>query len=241
MKSEDIEVKYKVAKQLYDQGKYSKAIHLFEQIAPGYKGKPQAENLFYMFCQSYYKSKQYYLAGYQFESFAALYPKSEHVEEASYLGAKCFSLLSPRYSIDQTDTEKAIGKLQDFIDQYPNSNFLSEANTSVKILRTKLEKKAYENAKQYNTISEHKAAIVALENYISDFPGTPFKEDAMFYKFDSSYKLALNSVPSKMEMRLTEAKTAYSSLVKFKPESKFKKQADEMSAKIDKELQQFSK
>jgi outer membrane protein assembly factor BamD (BamD/ComL family) len=48
----------------------------FEQIAPAYRGKPQAEKLFYMFSQAYYKTEQY-LAGYQFESFASGYPKSE--------------------------------------------------------------------------------------------------------------------------------------------------------------------
>jgi outer membrane protein assembly factor BamD len=47
----------------------------FEQIT-AYRGKPQAEKLFYMFSQAYYK-EQYYLAGYQFESFASGYPKSE--------------------------------------------------------------------------------------------------------------------------------------------------------------------
>jgi outer membrane protein assembly factor BamD len=39
--------------------------------SPAYRGKPQAEKLFYMFSQAYYKTEQYYLAGYQFESFAS--------------------------------------------------------------------------------------------------------------------------------------------------------------------------
>ena len=66
----DIAVKYGVSVTMYEKGKYDKAIRLFEQIAPSYKGKPQAEKLFYMYSQAYYKTKQYYLAGYQFENFA---------------------------------------------------------------------------------------------------------------------------------------------------------------------------
>lgn len=241
LKSEDAAVKFDMASKLYESGKYSKAIQLFEQLAPTYRGKPQAEKLFYMFSQSYYKTKQYYLAGYQFESFASGYPKSDKIEEASFLGAKSYSMLSPVYSLDQTDTQKAIDKFQDFIDKYPNSQFLPEANVVVKTLREKLEKKAFENARGYNKISDHKSAIIALDNFISDYPGTPFKEKALFYKLDSAYQLAINSIPSKMEERLNVAKTAHSSLMKFNANSEYKEKADEMLVRIDKDLQQFSK
>ena len=241
VKSEDPGVKFDVAVKQYEKGKYTKAIRLFEQIAPAYRGKPQAEKMFYLFAQSYYKTEQYYLAGYQFESFVSGYPKSEKVEEAAYLGAKSYSMLSPVYSLDQTDTHKAIGKLQNFIDVYPNSPYFAEANTSLKVLTDKIEKKVYENAKQYNTISDFKSAIVALDNFIADYPGTQFKEEALFYKFDSAYQLAINSVPSKMEERLNNAKIAHGNLVRFKSDSARKEKADDMLARIDKELQQFSK
>ena len=241
LKTEDVAVKFDIATKLYDAGKYSKAIRLFEQIAPAYRGKPQAEKLFYMFSQSYYKTKQYYLAGYQFESFVSGYPKSEKIQEAAYLGAKSYSMLSPVYSLDQADTVKAIDKLQAFIDNYPNSEYLAEANATLKVLSEKIEKKVYENAKGYNTISDYKSAIVAFDNFIGDYPGTKFKEDALFYKYDSTYQLAINSVPAKMEERLNVAKVAHSNLVKFDANTKYKKKADEMLARIDKDLQKFTK
>ncbi|SHI93708.1 outer membrane protein assembly factor BamD [Flavobacterium terrae] len=239
LKSEDVAVKLQAAEKKYEAEKYNKAIRLFEQIAPAYRGKPEGEKLTYMFAQSYYKTKQYYLSGYQFESLAAMYPKSEKAEEASFLGAKSYYELSPVYTLDQVDTEKAITKMQNFIDKYPDSKYSPEANATIKELREKLEKKAFEIARQYNTISDFKAAIKALDNFISDYPGTPFKEKALYYKFDSSYQLAINSVPSKMEERLNAAKTAYSALIKFNSSTEYKDKADEMLARIDKDLQQF--
>lgn len=241
LKTEDVAVKFEMATKLYDAGKYNDAIRLIEQIAPAYRGKPQAEKLFYMFSQSYYKTKQYYLAAYQFESFVSGYPKSEKAEEAAYLGAKCFSMLSPVYSLDQTDTFKAIDKLQSFIDSYPNSTYLPEANKALRVLNEKIEKKVFENAKQYNTIMEYKAAMVALDNFIADYPGTPYKEDALFYKYDSAYQLGINSIPSKMAERLNVAKIAYYSLIKFKPDTKYKKTADEMFVRIETDLKNFTK
>ena len=241
LKKDDVAVKFEIGTKLYEAGKYSKAIRLFEQIAPAYRGKPQAEKLFYMFAQSYYKTKQYYLAGYQFESFVSGYPKSEKIEEAAYLGAKSYSMLSPVYSLDQTDTTKAIDKLQSFIDKYPNSQYLAAANEAVKALSEKIEKKVFENAKGYHTISDYKSALVALDNFIADYPGTPFKEESLFYRFDSAYQLAVNSIASKMEERLIVAKTAYSNLMKFDPNTKYKERANEMLVRVENDLQKFTK
>lgn len=241
LKSEDLVFKYEVATQKYEKEKYTKAIRLFEQIAGPNRGKPQAEKLFYMFAQSYYKTEQYYLSAYQFESFAATYPKSEHREEAYFLAAKSYSMLSPVYSLDQADTDKAIDKLQAYINTYPNSKNFEEANKIIAELRDKLELKAFEIAKQYNTISNYKSAVSSIENFISDYPGTKYKEDALYYKFDSYYQLALNSVPSKMEERLNNAKVAYAGLIRFKADTKYKKEADAKLAQIETELQKFSK
>lgn len=241
LKSEDFAAKYKLADTLYKQQKYSKAIRLFEQVVPQYRGKPQGEKVIYMFAQSYYKTKQYYLGAYQFESFVSGYPKSEKVQEAAYLGAICYTKLSPVYSLDQTDTYKAIEKLQSFIDRFPNSEYLADANAAMEVLTQKLERKAYENAKGYNTISDYKAAIVALDLFIAEYPGTPYKEDALFYKLDSAYQLGINSIADKMEERLNVAKASYFSLIKFNSETKYKEKADEMYARVEKDLQKFTK
>lgn len=241
LKTEDVAYKLTVATAQYEEGKYAKAIRLFEQIAPAYRGKPAAEDLFYMFAQSYYKTKQYYLSGYQFESFVSLYPKSKNIQEAAFLGAKSYSELSPVYSLDQVDTEKAISKMQDFINKYPESSYLAEANAITKVLQQKLELKAFEIAKQYNTVSDYKAAIKALDNFLGDFPGTIYKEKALYYKLDSNYQLAINSIPSKMQERLLDARTAYNSLIKFKADTEYKKIADDMLVRIEKDLQQFQK
>lgn len=241
LKSEDVAVKFASATKMYEAKKYGKAIRLFEQIAPSFKGKPSSQKMFYMYSQSLYKTKQYYLSGYQFESFVASYPKSEKVEEASFLGAKSFTFLSPVYSLDQSDTNKAIDKLQNYIDTYPDGPNLTEANNLVKGLREKLEKKAFENAKIYHTISDYKAAMVAFDNFIINFPGTPYKEKALYYKLDSAYLLAINSIPSKMAERLENAKIAYTVLIKFKADSQYKGKADEMLARIETDLKQYSK
>ena len=85
------------------------------------------------------------------------------------------------------------------------------------------------------------AAIKALDNFIADYPGTPYKEDAMFLKFDATYSFAKNSIELKKAERFAVAKAAYNSLIKFKPNTKYKEQADKLLADIEQELKQFSK
>jgi len=118
---------------------------------------------------------------------------------------------------------------------------LPQANAYVKEIREKMEKKAFEIAKQYNTISDFKGALKALELFIADYPGTPYKEQALFYRLDSAYKLAINSVEYKKEERLNYAKTTFNNLIKFNSATEYKAKADEMAASIEIELQQFSK
>ncbi|CCG53814.1 Outer membrane assembly lipoprotein precursor BamD [Flavobacterium indicum GPTSA100-9 = DSM 17447] len=244
LKSDQVDFKNEVFSKLYEKEKYAKAIRLFEQYATSVRGKSNAEDVFYKYAKALYITKQYYTAGYQFESFAANYPKSVHAQEAAFLGADCYAKLSPIYSLDQVDTYKALEKLQAFADKYPNSEYLPKANAIVKELNEKLELKAFEIAKQYYTTGEYfhnyNTAIKAFDNFILDYPGTKFREDALFYKFGSAYQMAILSVPAKKQERLNEAKNLYNSLIKYKADTKFLDQANKMLETVDRELKQYT-
>ncbi|MGB1445509.1 MAG: outer membrane protein assembly factor BamD [Flavobacteriaceae bacterium] len=232
----DTSVKYKAAEAYYKSGEYRRANRLFEQILPAYRGKPQAQRIIYFFANTYLQTKDYYLAAYQFESFIKSYPKSGRVEEVSFLAAKCYYLLSPRYSLDQANTNEALDKLQIFIDNYPNSEYLPQANAYVQELQTKLEQKDFEIAKQYHTIRDYKAAIRALDNFIASYPGTPFREDALYFKFLSSFEIATNSIYTKKLERLKGLEDIYSTLLRYYPETLFIDDVEKKMKQVNKEI-----
>ena len=237
LKNEDIAAKFKLGTELFDAGKFDKANRIFVQIVPKYRGKPQAEKLMYMYCKTYYESRDYYTANYQMERFVDAYAKSEKLEEIAFLAAKSYYQLSPVFSKDQTETTQGLEKLQEFINRYPSSPYLEEANKLVKELDYKLEEKAYSIALQYNQTGpyhrDYNSAIKAFDNFLLEFPGTSFKEDAMFYKFDSAYKLAVNSVAWKEKERVLKAISYYNSLLRAFPEPKNAKQLQEMFEDLD--------
>lgn len=242
--------KFKMGEALYKEGKFAKANRLFAQIVPNYRGKPQAEKLMYLYSNTFYKMKDYYVAGYQFERFASSYPKSEKLEEASFLSAKSYYHLSPVYSKDQKETKEAIEKLQEFINLFPESEYVSEANPLVQELDFKLEKKAYEIAKQYNQISDYPASVRSFDNFIFEFPGSKLREDALFYRLDSAYKLAVNSIEVKNTLqnglvylkkeRLETAKEYSDAFKKAYTNSKHIEVVNEMTSAINEELESYS-
>lgn len=246
LKNTDVKAKYDMAQKFYDEGDFKRANRLFEQIAPKYIGKPQGERVMFFFANTYYQRKEYNTAAYQFERFIKSYPKSDKVVEASFLGAKSNFKLSPEYSLDQTNTDKALGKLQIFINTYPESEYFAEANIMAKELTTKKERKAFEIAKQFTKLGEFysleysKSAIASFNNFISDYPGSIYFEEAYYRRFLATSNLAFNSFEKVRQERLNTAKEAYSLLKKKYPETEYAKKADNVMDKIEKELQDYT-
>lgn len=244
LKEEDIAAKFKMGTELFDAEKYAKANRLFLQIVPKYRGKPQAEKLMYMYSMTFYHTKDYYTSNYQMERFVSSYPNSEKAEEIAFLGAKSIYHLSPVYSKEQHETVEALGKLQIFINQFPGTSYLEEANKLIKELDFKLEMKAFSIAKQYHKTAPHnrdfQAAITAFDNFLLDYPGTSLKEEAMFVRFDGSYQLAINSVEWKKEERINKAISYYNSLRTAFAESEFLGEAERMLNELNELIKQYN-
>lgn len=241
-----VEEQYKMAVELYEAKKYSKALDLFEKVTPTYRAKPQMERIQFMVAQSNFNIRDYDLSGYYFERFAENYPKSSKREEAAYLSAYSYMLAAPRYNLDQTETKKALNSFQSFIDSYPDSQRMDDANKYYKEIRYKLQKKAFEIAKGYYTTApsdprNYKAAIIAFDNLLGEYLGSEFKEEALFYRLKAAHDLALKSVQRKKLDRIKEAVLAYDKLKRNFPKTKYLEESDKLLADLQKEQQTIEK
>ena len=237
LKSANAGVKFKMADSLYNEGRYRKALRLMEQIVPVFRGKPQGEKLMYMYSNAYYQLEDNNLSAYQFNRFSKSYPNSDKLEEAIFKSAKSYYKLSPRHSLDQVDTDKALEELQVFINRFPNSVYLDESNALVLELRSKLERKRFEIAKQYGHTEDFKAGIAAFEIFITQFPGSPFRAEATFLRFKYAYTLGMNSFEVLVKERLDTALEYYTVFDRYYADSSFKAEADEMKAEIEERLE----
>ena len=227
------EDQYKMAVKMYESKNYGKALRLFEKITPSYRDKPQMERIQFMVAQSNFNEKNYSISGYYFDRFAKNYTKSSKKEEASFLAAYSYKLASPVFSLDPTDTNKALESFQSFINEYPDSDKIKEANKHYKELRYKLQKKYFEIAKTYYRtagydLRNYKAAIQAFDNLLSDYLGSEFKEEALYYRLKAAYDFVLKSTFRRKPERVKDAISAYEKLKRNYPESTFMEDAEKM-------------
>lgn len=209
LKSSDNELKYTKAIEFYDDGEYYKAQQLFDQILVFFRGTERAEKIAYYNAYCYYKEKDYILAGYYFGNFTSSYPSSQYAEECAFMSAYCSYHDSPAPSLDQTNTQAAIASLQLFINQYPNSQRIDQCNQLIDELREKLEKKAFDIAMLYYKMDDYKAAILALNNLLKEYPDTKEREKVLYSLLDAKYEYAVNSVQEKKKERLESALEAF--------------------------------
>jgi len=222
--------KYNAAEEYYEKGEFRRANALIEQIIPSYRGKPQGERLVFFFANSYFETRLYYSAAIQFENFIKSYPNSQRIQEAYFMEAKSYFMLSPLYTLDQDDTFTGIDKLQVFINRFPNSEYVSEALELMEQLQNKIEKKEFEISKQYYTIRDYSSAIKSLDNFIADNPGTIFREEALYFRWLSQYEIAINSIESRIDERITELERSLENFLRYYPDTIF---IDDLSEKIN--------
>ncbi len=228
--------KYQLAVDMYEKKDYKKAIALFEKIMGPYANKPQMERIQFMISDCYFQTENYTMASYYFSKFITNYPESTKVQEAAYFSAKSYYLASPRYSRDQEDTYKALTAYQNFIDKYPQSDLIEEANKDYAELNRKLQFKDFEIARQYYHTERYNAAIQAFETFNEDHLGSEFKEETYYYSFKSAYELGMKSVLSKKEERISEALLSHRKFQKTFPESERLKEVNELGVKLQEEL-----
>ena len=97
-----------------------------------------------------------------FKSFLEIFPNSTKAEEVDYMRAYCYYKQSPKPELDQTNTIKAMGMMQTFINTHPGSARNKEANEIIDICRAKLETKDYKSAQLYYDLGQFRAAGVAF-------------------------------------------------------------------------------
>lgn len=229
-KSQDWRVKYEAGINYYEKKDYYRASVLFEQILPIVRGLPEGEKVqFYLaYCQFY--DKLYLLASEQFKTFYETYGRSALAEEARFMHAFSLYQSSPNPNLDQSASIEAMAAMQQFINRYPNSQFRDRAVEVILTTQQKLEKKGFENARQYYRMKYYKAAIVALNNFKQNFPDSKYIEEAYYLVILSEFKIAEQSLQSLQPARYRTVVEHYQEFLDRYPESDYLKEAEKLYA-----------
>ena len=226
LKSDDYNYKYEKAVSYYESDDYNRAMPLFNELSTVMRGTSKIQEVSYYYAYCNYSIGDNLMAAYLFRNYTISFPNSKHTEECAFMSAFCYYNEAPIYSLDATNTTKAIKELQTFIDRYPTSDRVARCNNLIDELRGKLSVKAFENAKQYYTTESYKSAIIALDNVLIDFPSFNNREEVHYLIVRSSYLLAKNSISTKIEERLKATLDVYSQFKDNYPESEYLKELE---------------
>jgi len=163
----DYDAEFEKGKIALNKKKYTKAQEKFNMVVIGASHTELGDDALYFLGESYYLSKEYILAISEYDRLIRRMPFSPYVERARYRICQAYVTMSPKYFRDQTYSEKALEKLQEFIDDFPNSEHTMKAQADIKDLRNKLSHKSYESGILYMKLEEYKAALIAFKQ-ISD-------------------------------------------------------------------------
>ncbi|PTL77641.1 outer membrane protein assembly factor BamD [Vitiosangium sp. GDMCC 1.1324] len=124
----------------------------------------------------------------KFQSFIKLHPTHAKVDYAAYRAALThfadipsdFFLLPPSKEKDQTEVVAALASLNDFVRQYPNSQYVPEAKEKLEETRRRLAEHEMYVANFYARRKRWKAVVQRLEGLLKNYPGTELEADALF-------------------------------------------------------------
>jgi outer membrane protein assembly factor BamD len=192
------------ANKYYENQKYQDAQALYELAIQYYRGKAEADKIFYNFAYTYYYLQDYTTASQYFKNYTSTFYNSPKREEAAYMSAYSLYKISPNYRLDQTPSSKAIEAFQEFINNFPSSPKIVECNKLIDNMREKLDHKSYSKALLYFDLGYFESAVRSFQNHLKDYPGSKYEGEAQFLMIKSSYELAVNSVIEKREERFNE-------------------------------------
>ncbi len=173
-----LEERYKRGQEFLENKKYYNAQQEFQIIVLSGSHTEWGDDAQFYLAESYFKNKEYIIAINEYERLTRKMKYSPYVEKCRWRICEAYVAESPNYYHDQSNTHKALQKLQEFIDEYPDSEYRDKANKTIKKLRNKLAEKILETALLYIKLHAYDSAIVAFEDLLGQYYDTDLAEEA---------------------------------------------------------------
>ncbi|MFP4042011.1 MAG: outer membrane protein assembly factor BamD, partial [Bacteroidales bacterium] len=107
--------------------------------------------------------------------------------------------------------------------RYPNRERAEESRKLIEEMQDKLARKSYLSSRLYYDMEDYKAAIIALNNSLQEYPDSPYREEIRFLILKSKFLLARNSIKQKEEQRFQSTLDEYYTFIDQYPESEYEK------------------
>lgn len=227
LKSKDAEYKLRMAEKYYAKKKYNYAQQLYEDIMPFFKTGKEFEDIYYKYAYTHYHQHDYLNAENLFKTYLEIFPNTPRAEEVDFMRAYTFYKQSPKAELDQSNTIKAMGMMQVFINTHPGSAKIEEATKIIDMCRQKLEIKDGKAAQLYYDLGQYRAAAVAFNTLINTYPDTQKGDEYKLMSIKAYYKFAELSVEEKKGERFEKVMEECNDFIDRFPQSGLAKEVQQ--------------
>lgn len=217
--------RYKMAKKLLEKEDYQSALLNFEIITSTARGFNFIDSAFYYLAMCHYYQKEYISAASELNRLITDLPSSGLADDAQYMIGMSYFELSPKFSLDQQYTKKAVVEFEKLLNYYPRSNFVDDAKNKLRICENKLAKKDYKSGELYINLKNYDAAIIYFNSILENYPDSDWVKAALFKKGETLFKLK----------RFNETKNIIQTFLRIYPDSEYTEKANNLIKKADSE------
>ena len=175
---EDLSPRFEKAMGYFDKDKFVRAKAEFEYIIMANSGSKIANESQYYMAESMYQIEEYDEASIAFDRYVRFSPDYSKIEKARYRICECAINLSNSYQREQSETHMALEQLQMFIEDFPESDLIEDAEDAMLALRLKLAQKDYEVGRMYLKLEEYDSALIYFRSVLNHYYDTSFSDDA---------------------------------------------------------------
>lgn len=144
-----------------------------------------ADDAQFQLAETHYFREEYLIAIDEYNRLINRMPNSPFVEQASWRKAESYYLLSPDYRLDQTLTKRALKEMQNFIDLFPQSDHVPQANEYIVEIREKLAHKLHGSGVLYLKLQEWDSALLYFNEILDLYYDTSFRVAALVGKAEA--------------------------------------------------------
>ncbi len=174
----DFSSNFEKAVKFFNKGKFSRARDEFDHIIISDAGSKWANESQFYKGECLFEIKEYDEAWVAYDRYVRFSNDFIKIEKSRYRICECAILSSNSYQRDQKQTKRALEQLQMFIEDFPQSDFIENAEKSIVALRYKLAKKEYEVARLYLKLEEYDSAIIYFRSVLNNYYDTEFSDEA---------------------------------------------------------------
>lgn len=205
-------------KEKYDAGKYFRATEIFQTVIYDYPGETLVDTAQYYLALSYYANEDFILGRVEFNRLINYYPSSVFTPHAVFMKAVCLFESAPKHhGLDQSQVKESITEFEDFVIDFPESEFAPQVHAYLDQARSRLVQKDYDAAMVYYRMRAYKAAKIYFQLVIDNYTTTSLAGNALYYISEMDLKKG----------KFDEAARGFDSFLKLYPEHEFVPKAKE--------------